>query len=186
MKQYILIITLLMTWFCKSQTYTLRTYGINFPKDSYVKDTQNELPAYEGTWKGTWDGKTILITFKKIKYYTSALGNSAYYIDILVGKFKVIDQNNKVLFDNTNIADTEARIKGGKFRKKDGRYSLRYRDKDVCDINGFITIYFTDHTKSRLQWNFYEGSNLITPDCPYYNAAVFPQPLPKDLVLVKQ
>ncbi|MDY3317980.1 hypothetical protein PG637_00965 [Riemerella anatipestifer] len=186
MKQYILIITLLMTWFCKSQTYTLRTYGINFPKDSYVKDTQNELPAYEGTWKGTWDGKTILITFKKIKYYKWFLNDKAYYADILVGKFKVIDQNNKVLFDNTNISDTEAKIKGGNFRRNKNGYYLTYIDRDICGLNGHMTIYFTDHTKSRLQWNFYEGSNLITPDCPYYNAAVFPQPLPKDLVLVKQ
>lgn len=185
MKQFILIIILLMTWFCKSQTYTLRTYGINFPKDSYVKDTQNELPAYEGTWKGTWDGKTILITFKKqIKIYDSFF---SIYRDRLIGKFKVLDQNNKILFDSTNISDTEAKIKGGRFLKRNGNlYNLSYSDMDICGIGGFITIYFTDHTKSRLQWNFYEGSNLITPDCPYYNAAVFPQPLPKDLVLVKQ
>ncbi|AZZ58512.1 hypothetical protein PG294_04490 [Riemerella anatipestifer] len=186
MKQFILIATMLAAWFCKSQTYTLRTYGINFPKDSYVKDTKNELPAYEGTWKGTWDGKTILITFRKVKKYLTHKVSNEYFRDMLIGKFKVMDQNNRILFDNSYLSDQDTKIEGWGFRKKDDRYSLNYHDKDICGLWGFITIYFTDHTRSRLQWNFYEGSNLITPDCPYYNAAVFPQPLPKDLVLVKQ
>ncbi|MDR7693543.1 hypothetical protein RIU14_01980 [Riemerella anatipestifer] len=183
MKQFILIATMLAAWSCKAQIYPLRTFS-ELPKGAYLKDTKNELPAYEGTWKGTWDGKTILITFKKeTNIYDSIFG---IYRDFLIAKFKVLDQNNRILFDNTNLSDQDSKIEGGKFRKKDDRYSLNYHDKDICGLWGFITIYFTDHTKSRLQWNFYEGSNLITPDCPYYNAAVFPQPLPKDLVLVKQ
>ncbi|MCO7319841.1 hypothetical protein OKE80_11000, partial [Riemerella anatipestifer] len=99
---------------------------------------------------------------KETNIYDSIFG---IYRDFLIAKFKVLDQNNRILFDNTNLSDQDSKIEGGKFRKKDDRYSLNYHDKDICGLWGFITIYFTDHTKSRLQWNFYEGSNLITPDC---------------------
>ncbi|MDY3316211.1 hypothetical protein PG630_02660, partial [Riemerella anatipestifer] len=74
MKQFILIATMLAAWSCKAQIYPLRTFS-ELPKGAYLKDTKNELPAYEGTWKGTWDGKTILITFKKeTNIYDSIFG----------------------------------------------------------------------------------------------------------------
>ncbi|SDD87863.1 DUF6705 family protein [Riemerella columbipharyngis] len=186
MKKVILITTLFVACLCKAQTYTLRTTGVKFPKDSYVKDTNNELPEYEGTWKGTWGGKMIYLTFKKIKYYNWFLNDRAYYRDMLIGKFKVLDQNNKILFDNTNVSDNDARIKGFGFMKTGGKYLLGYIDEDICYMNGRITIYFTDNTKKKLQWDFYEGDNLITPDCRYYKAKEFPQPLPKSIVLTKQ
>ncbi|SDD87884.1 DUF6705 family protein [Riemerella columbipharyngis] len=183
MRKVILITTLFVACLCKAQTYPLRTFT-QLPNGAYLKDTQNELSTYEGTWKGTWAEKTIYLTFKKqTRFYNTVLG---IYKDFLIAKFKVLDKDNKILFDNTHLSDKDAKIVGGKFRKKDGKYSFSYRDEDICDINGYITIYFTDNTKKKLQWDFYEGDNLITPDCRYYKAKEFPQPLPKSIVLTKQ
>ena len=140
------------------------------------------MPIYEGTWKGTWDNKNIYITLKKIKYY-----HSQYYSDILIGKFKVLDTNGSILFDNTNLNDNNTKIKGMTFFNKNGeKYRLDFLDNDICGLNGFIEINFTDSTKTKLAWKFNEGSNLITKDCPYYNSAVFPQPLPVSIILTKQ
>ena len=44
----------------KAQTYPLRTY-IQLPSGAYLKDTNNELPTYEGIWKGAWDRKFIYL-----------------------------------------------------------------------------------------------------------------------------
>ena len=49
----------------KAQTYPLRTY-IQLPSGAYLKDTNNELPTYEGIWKGAWDGKFIYLNIKKL------------------------------------------------------------------------------------------------------------------------
>ncbi|MFT3918004.1 DUF6705 family protein [Cloacibacterium sp.] len=180
---FYLLLMLVSSIFCKAQTYPLRTYT-QLPTGAYLKDTNNELPSYEGTWKGTWDGKIIYLSFKKIvNYYKSTYG---YYADILIAKFKVTDLNGNVLFNNTSLTDQNAKIIGGKFKKLNQKYSLGYVDNDICGLNGFIEINFTDSTKTKLAWKFNEGSNLITKDCPYYNSAVFPQPLPVNIILTKQ
>jgi hypothetical protein len=47
MKNIILILFILFTISCKSQTYPLRTYT-DIPDNSYLKDTNNELNDYTG------------------------------------------------------------------------------------------------------------------------------------------
>lgn len=182
---------------CKSFTqstctqYTvvpLRTFT-EIPENQcyYRKDTNNELNAYEGTWKGTWNGKTFLITFKKIiNKYDEAF---RYNKDFLIGKFKVLDANGNILFDNTTIGDNDAKIKGGKFAKVDDKYSLSYYDKDLCGKNGFGKISFANAAKTQLQWEYYYRDQTIFPSCFYYNypANQRPEPLPaQNLILTKQ
>ncbi|PIE50837.1 MAG: hypothetical protein CSA38_01205 [Flavobacteriales bacterium] len=184
MKKLIYITLLTLGASCTAQTYPLRTYG-EMPQNSYLKDTNNELQDYEGTWKASWKNKTIFITFTKLEHiYVWPLKQ---YKDRLIGKFKVIDKNtNQVLFDNTNISDTDAKIKGGGIKKNTNKYLLSYGDKDLCGLNGLIFIEFTDSTKTKLNWKFSYWSNMITQDCPYFYAEKFPEPLPKNAVLVKQ
>ncbi|AYN01922.1 hypothetical protein EAG08_17940 [Chryseobacterium sp. 3008163] len=94
----------------------LRTYT-DIPEDQcyYMKDTDNELPDYVGIWSGAWNNKTIYITFKKINTYNTF---RKYNKDILIGKFKVVDSNGSILFDNTMISDDQAKIWGGKICKR--------------------------------------------------------------------
>ncbi|MFT3918015.1 DUF6705 family protein [Cloacibacterium sp.] len=185
MKNIFYIMIVLFAVSCKAQTYPLRTYT-EIPENAYLKDTNNELQTYEGTWKGTWNNKTIYITLKKI---TNKYDNVfKYYRDYLIAKFKVIDNSGNILFDNNNLADDKAKINGGKFRKIDNKYSLNYIDPDLCFKSGFITIQFIDSNKTKLEWNFMESSNLIEPDCFYhsFSASQRPEPLPVNIILTKQ
>ncbi len=170
---------------CKAQTFPLRTFT-EIPENSYLKDTNNELQTYEGVWKGSWNNKTIYITLKKI---TNKYDNVfKYYRDYLIAKFKVVDNSGNILFDNNNLSDDAAKIEGGKFRKFDNKYSFSYSDPDLCFKNGYITIQFLDSIKTSLEWKFMEGSNLIEPDCFYHSlpAEQRPEPLPKEIILLKQ
>ncbi|MDH6252507.1 hypothetical protein M2347_002234 [Chryseobacterium sp. H1D6B] len=168
---------------CTAQTYPLRTFT-DIPQNAYVKDTNNELPAYEGIWKGTWNNRTIYITFKKmVNKYNE---NLKYYKDNLIGKFKVLDNNGSTLFDNTNLPDNDPKIWGNGIRKIDDKYSLVYVDPDLCNTSGNIIINFTDATKTKLNWKLNLGSNMITTDCQYYNTFPFPTALPQEIVLTKQ
>ncbi|PWN62474.1 hypothetical protein C1634_006745 [Chryseobacterium viscerum] len=174
----------MLTLSCKAQQiYSLRPTETNLPENSYQRDTNNELPAYEGTWKGTWDNKMLFITFKKItnEYDT----DFKYYRDYLIGKFKVLDSNGNVLFDNTNTNDDNAKILGVNFRRYGDKYSLIYLDSDLCNTTGNISISFVDSSKTKLNWKYFYHNEIVTVDCPYYNSEI-PQPLPKDIVLTKQ
>lgn len=185
MKNILLLVLFISALSCRAQQiYSLRPTEIDLPENSYQKDTNNELPAYEGTWKGIWDNKTIFITFKKItnKYDN----NFKHYKDYLIAKFKVIDlNNNNILFDNTNLADDIAKIKGVSFRRYGDKYSLVFIDPDLCNTSGSITINFTDSSKTKLGWKYLYNNEIITSDCPYYNTMI-PQPLPKEIILTKQ
>ncbi|MDQ0593813.1 hypothetical protein QFZ37_002182 [Chryseobacterium ginsenosidimutans] len=66
MKNIFLLLIIIASIGCKAQTYPLRTFT-EIPENSYLKDTNNELPSYEGIWKGVWNNKTIYVTLKKIK-----------------------------------------------------------------------------------------------------------------------
>ncbi len=184
MKNLFLIILLAFTLSCKAQQiYSLRPTEISLPENSYQKDIDNELPDYTGTWKGTWNNKTIFITFKKLaNKYDEEL---KYYRDYLIGKFKVLDNNGNVLFDNSTLSDNNAKIHGVNFRRYGDRYSLYYNDSDLCNTSGSISVKFTDSTKTMLDWKYYYRNEIVTVDCPYYNTGI-PQPLPKDIILIKQ
>ncbi|KQT23974.1 hypothetical protein ASG22_08090 [Chryseobacterium sp. Leaf405] len=185
MKNLFLIILIITTVSCKAQTYLLRTFT-EIPENSYLKDTNNELQYYEGTWKGEWNNKIIYISFKKLtNTYKSSLNQ---YRDFLIGRFKVTDLNNNILFDNTNLNDDKAKITGGMFRKSDDKYGFTYVDRDLCMRSGQIFINFTDATKTQLQWKYIQSENWIDKDCFYHGwvPADVPQPLPNDIILTKQ
>lgn len=165
----------------------LRTFT-DIPDDEcyYLRDTNNELSAYEGTWKGSWNNKTIFITFKKItNQYDDTL---KYNKDFLIAKYKTVDITGNILFDNTSLPDHQAKIKGSKFRKGDDKYGLIYIDADLCYTSGSIRINFTDSTKTQLAWSYGTDENWIDTDCFFYSLPENqrPEPLPKNIILTKQ
>ncbi|MDE5430804.1 hypothetical protein KRE40_04740 [Elizabethkingia meningoseptica] len=186
MKKILLFIFFSLKLSCYAQTYPLRTFT-SIPENAYLKDTNNELSQYEGTWVGAWNNKTIYLTFKKLtNQYDDVF---KYYRDYLIVKSKVVDNNTgNVLFDNTNVADDKTKIFGGKFRKFDDKYSLIYIDKDLCGKSGRIVINFTDSSNTKLQWVYSENNQIIESDCFYWgkSASERPDPLPFNIILNKQ
>jgi hypothetical protein len=180
---FLFILINISALFSAQQIFTLRPTETELPVNSYQKDTNNELPSYEGTWKGTWNDKVLIITFKKIvdKYDT----NFNRYKDYLVGKFIVKNNNGTILFDNSNLSDDDAKIKGVSFRRYGDKYSLVYIDSDLCNTTASIAINFTDTSKNKLNWKLNFGSNMITTSCQYYNTGI-PEALPKEIILTKQ
>ena len=149
MKNTILLLLIMIS--CKSfpqacTQYTvvpLRTFT-EIPKNEcyYLKDTNNELSAYEGTWKGNWNNKTIYITLKKM---TNVYDNSfRFNLDNLVGKFKTLDINGSILFDNTTLPDNQAKIFGIGFHHITDKYHMSYTDNDLCGIGGSVKISFAN------------------------------------------
>lgn len=186
MKKIFIIIVLHSIFFSCAQIYPLNTYT-KVPNNAYIQDLNNELIPYEGTWKGTWDNKTFFITFKRIKKLLEHNDDNPFYRDVLIGKFKVINSDGLILYDNTNLLDNNTKIEGIRFFTiPNKRYSLFYIDHDICDISGDILISFTDSSNTTLDWKFMDTTDIITSSCQYYNSNPFPQPLPDNIILTKQ
>jgi hypothetical protein len=187
MKNILLISLFIFAFSCKAQQiYSLRPIETDLPQNSYEKDTNNELPDYEGTWKAVWNNKTILLTFKKITNKYDITFNR--YRDYLIGKFIVKDNNGTILFDNTNLSDDNAKIKGVSFRKFVNKYSFIYIDPDLCHTSGRGSINFTDATKTKLEWKYSQNFNLIDNTCFFHGLpqSERPEPLPMSIILTKQ
>ncbi|REC51653.1 hypothetical protein DRF62_16815 [Chryseobacterium piscium] len=214
MKNILKIIMVLISIFAFSQnhgnwvpidscpTYTivpLRTYT-DIPENQcyYMKDINNELQDYVGTWKGTWDNKTLFITFKKIANRYNQ--HFKYNEDLLIAKFKVTDSNGTILFDNTSDSDNIAKIIGSGFAiigakagpDKDigGKYTMLYHDESLCNLRGSIYVNFANTAKTQIQFEFNQRKRYIFPECYFYNypESQYPRPLPNadSLILTKQ
>ncbi|MFY1046841.1 DUF6705 family protein [Chryseobacterium sp. GP-SGM7] len=168
-------------------TVPFRTYNIQNKECYYFKDTHNELPEYEGTWKGTWNNKTLVISFTKMtNIYSDAL---EYNRDYLAGKFKTLDNNGNILFNNLNLQNNEAKIRGINFQETTNKYIMSYTDNDLCGIGGSIKISFANTAKTQLNLDFDQDRQIIDTDCYYYSypPSQYPEPLPKNnIVLIKQ
>lgn len=186
MKKIILILLMHTVFFSCAQTYPLNTY-YDVPVNAYIKDLNNDLLPYQGSWVGNWDNKTFLITFMRIKKFQNYDLNKSYYKDVLVGKFKVTDSNGLVIYDNTLLPNENTKIEGLRFlMQPTKRYSLYYYDEDLCGMTGNIYINFASTDLTKLTWRYSDMTDIITEECPYYNANPFPKPLPENIILTKQ
>ncbi|MCX8534712.1 DUF6705 family protein, partial [Chryseobacterium luquanense] len=165
MKKLIILLALHSLFLSFAQIYPLNTYS-EVPTNAYIKDLNNDLLPYEGDWKATWGNKIFFVQFKRIKKYLDHKENNPYYKDLLVGKFKVMDQNGLILYDNTNLPNEDTKIEGGRFFTIPiKQYYLFYIDPDICNITGKIYIDFVSNNQTQLNWKFIDTTDIITSSC---------------------
>lgn len=71
-----------VSFFKTQQTVPLSTFIEDIPANAYVKDVNNELIPYTGTWNGTWNNKTFTVQFKRIKKYLDHRENNSDVADL--------------------------------------------------------------------------------------------------------
>ncbi|ANF51849.1 hypothetical protein A0O34_15610 [Chryseobacterium glaciei] len=188
MKKLFLFILLGGTFFCNAQeVLPLTSMNNELPLNAYIKDIDNQLPAFEGKWEGISNNKTFTIVFKKVKYYDTLAQKNPYYKDMLWGKFQVKDLNGKTLFDNLSLEDNYSKIQGMRIHPS-GKYELIYIDPDLCNKVGLIMIGFTDSSKKELKFKYKDYPQSLDSSCFYYGKPIDqqPDPLPKEIILTKQ
>ena len=83
--------------YCQTPILPLSTYE-NIPSGAYLKDLDNVLLPYVGTWEGTLDNKKYTFVFTKFPQYDKF---GEYYEDVLKCKFKVTDLvTGTIIYDN--------------------------------------------------------------------------------------
>lgn len=126
----------------------LNTPHQQLPQNAYLKDTQNQLPPFEGTWVYNQGNLKVTIKFQKIIFYNNL---SFYYSDLLTGNYKV-EKNGVIIFDNLNMPFNEnASIFG--FNFYDGKYNMSFIDTVKCDIGGAVKVWI--NANGKLQWTMH-------------------------------
>jgi hypothetical protein len=154
MKKIILISLLTLSVLsCKAQQIVPIEEQGHYTKElsdgAYIKDVNNVLGKFVGTWKGTYNNKNY--EFRVVRFTKNFLGIKK---DLLLIRYKIADTNNVVLEDTTTLPnDSMFVIKGSYYDTTDGGYVLYYQGRlHNCGQNGnvFISTYGTNDSKLQL------------------------------------
>ncbi|MDZ4147545.1 MAG: DUF6705 family protein [Flavobacteriaceae bacterium] len=166
MKNLIITIFVLSLFGCKAQIIPIEEYRmyrdneIEIIDGTYIKDVNNLLANFIGTWKGTY--RSINYEFRIRKETVEYLGIKE---DQLLMRYKITDSNG-VLIENTLLLpnDSPFVMKNGYMDESKG-YVFSYIGRDVaCSQNGwvFTQVYGSNNDKLQL---FLSVEGEIYPEC---------------------
>jgi hypothetical protein len=193
MKKIIFVIVLAITS-CKAQqlpvTTTLPLGEFDYPNGAYLKDINNELLPFVGTWVGIFNNKRYTI---KLRKFTQQLITADYinyeFIDDIAGDLKVEDiTTNTVLYDNLNIVNYEDLNLISLGKPRGSMFKFMFRDTDA-NCNNYMEFYLQKQTNiNQLKYrDFRFTEDRMKGDCIYDNREDAPRTLPNgEFILTKQ
>lgn len=189
-KALILGYILLLAVSCKAQTIVpvekaidYRRAGDGIPDNTYLKDVNNLLTKYVGTWKGGLAGKNYtLYISKSISKYESVT------FDELLIRYLITSSNGTILEDTRTLPDSSPYIiKGAYFGKDLASYAFNYAGKNSqCGNAGTVFSRMKNTTNTLMYFNIEPDKIMISDDiCPGFKFAdlTFPR---EGLTLTKQ
>jgi len=181
---------LLFAMSCKAQSIVPIEKKIDYisaengiPEGTYLKDINNLLSKYVGTWKGTYGGKVY--TFFITKYTYKPLKVT---YDLLLIRYLITFSDGKILEDTRNLPNTSPNvIKGDYFGKDLAAYASNYFGKNSqCGNKGTVFIRMKNTTNTQMSFAFEPDKIMISEDtCPGLKLAEFTFPK-EGLMLTKQ
>lgn len=148
MKKIIFIIaTIFVIFSCKAQHIIPVEEAVNYRNTEggllgdrdyvYVKDINNLLNKYIGTWKGTYNSKNYEFKITKITDDRVEVKE-----DLLLMRYKIKDSSNNVIENTLNLSNDSPYIIRGSYLSNRDSYVLNYVGFNDCGQNGtvFITV----------------------------------------------
>lgn len=183
-KIYILIAVITLTIIsCKAQIIAVEDYK-DYNKDledgAYIKDINNVLGKFIGTWKGTYNSKNY--EFRIIKETISYLGIKE---DALLMRYKIIDSNGGAIENTLDLPNDDAYVMKNGYVAKSGSYVFSYIGREVaCGQNGLVFIRILNNTNNQKAKLFLQVEGEKYPECTTGTAK---QILPLEMIeLTKQ
>jgi len=183
MKQFIYITIILTSLSCKAQTIIPMYGGHEFDDNQnfYLKDVDNILNNYEGTWK--WENGNDSFTLKLKKVEQAQEEPGALFEDVLVGEYEYT-QDNAQLVNTLNLINDQSRLIFGhmlnnisfsyKYMRprceecdiSERRPRMLISHPDVDDITAHIVLrHINDNGVEKLQGTlFYPDTIYVDPD----------------------
>ncbi|GAA5090982.1 hypothetical protein GCM10023210_17890 [Chryseobacterium ginsengisoli] len=176
--KYLLLILITSFISCKAQTVSLEEaaqchINPNCPHFTYAKDVNNSLQKYLGTWKGNLNGKVYEIKFIKKEFQGNYIKD-----DLLVGRIKILDSNNQILYNTIDeIDDTKTKFRGLNYSDDLQSYMMQFSGPAVTSCINRGTIYLnmniTDLTK--MSFIYLLDYDITNGECPSTFVSTIPQ-----------
>ncbi|MET3538248.1 DUF6705 family protein [Chryseobacterium limigenitum] len=151
---------------------------------TYVKDTNNRLNQFVGTWKGNYNGKQYEIKLdKKINYKKYPDDERSF--DRIIGRILVKDASGNVIYNSMNKPDNQTFFSGYNFQGR--TYDMHFVGNYDCLESGdvFIETKVANPNEMTLFYNQDKDGWLDPAKCP--NFATYGSLLPTEkMTLVKQ
>ncbi|MCD1116209.1 DUF6705 family protein [Chryseobacterium turcicum] len=188
MKSIIIFYGLFVVLSCKAQQLPLNTLMKDIPANGYIKDTNNELNSYVGTYKTNYQGNEIILIINKEENKPTRRMNKDFYRDALVVKYIVKNSAGNILQNTQNMIlndQTYFNIVSIGTIPSLGIVSLGY-DGTNCGI-GWGKIILKKLNTTQFSWD-YRPNNLVIDDatCPPSVDKKVYLPITKDLIFTKQ
>ncbi|WP_394667136.1 DUF6705 family protein [uncultured Chryseobacterium sp.] len=182
----LLTLMLMMNLICyKAQNLPLNTAFSTIPNGAYLKDTNNELAPYVGTYKTNFNGNEIILYITKQENKLEESSHKNYYMDALIVKYIVKNSYGNVLQDtqNNNIYNIELYSIGTNPSKNAITF---YYSGTNCNV-GWGDIYLKKISSTQISWEYRPDDITTTAaKCPPTLDTTIYLPETKDLIFTKQ
>ncbi len=143
MKKILIILITFISFSCKAQqpVIPLEDLGTDFANGTYLKDVNNDLDKFVGTWIMTTPISKLTIKLRKIEQYN----RGSYFLDVLVGEYKYELNGSTVVNTLPNFLDLSIEpynhcIVGSRII-----YKGQYPACSTCSITeNRVSLFFTD------------------------------------------
>lgn len=175
---------------CKAQTIVPVEKAIDYrrsengiPDNTYLKDVNNLLSKYIGTWKGAYSDKNYTLYITKYTYTFKTRT-----CDVLLIRYLITSSNGTILEDTRNLSSESPYVIEGDYFSKDlASYASNFTGKNSsCGNGGTVFIRIKNSANTLMSFGFEPDKIMISEEtCPGFRFADLT--FPKDgLMLTKQ
>lgn len=151
---------------------------------TYVKDTNNRLDQFVGTWKGTYNGKQYEIKLeKKINYKYFPTSETSW--DRIIGRMIVKNSSGNVIYNSMSKPDKDTYFSGDNFQHR--AYVMHFVGNYDCLESGdvFIETRLANPNEMKLYYAQDKDGLLNPAKCPNFSSFVSLLPT-QQMTLTKQ
>lgn len=184
-----LILIAINTISCRAQqNFPLLTSIDNIPSASHLKDTNNELQSFVGTYLSSYNGNqiTLYITKENDKFFD--FGDKQIYMDILYVRYIVKNSSNVILQSTQNSVFQSNQLNTiySQWVIENGNKVVLNYTGTNCGV-GWGDIYLKKINATQISWE-YRPDDIITTasKCPPTLDTTIYLPETKDLIFTKQ
>lgn len=174
---------------CKAQTLPLKTALSDITPNAYVKDLNNELNPYIGTYNSNFNGNQITLYITKESHKLIDYVDQKFYRDVLSIRFIVKNSSQTVLQDTKNMNFQSNQIQHTIYSTMINPYynlvMLSYGGTN-CGV-GWGSIRLKKLNPTQISWEYIPNSTIIDSNkCPSGIDINIYLPETKDLIFTKQ
>ncbi|SHL86320.1 DUF6705 family protein [Chryseobacterium contaminans] len=170
---------------CKAQIILPLNVSLNsIVANAYVKDLNNELTPYIGTYNTNFQGKDITLYITKVENALQKSSRKNYYSDILDVKY-IVKNSNIILQDTKN--NSSPKIEFYSIRTKPNENSVMFFYSGTNCRVGWGTIILKKINSTQISWEYKPNDTTLDDSrCPPGTDINIYLPETKDLIFTKQ